>query len=53
MRINSNDIRRQNMYKEQASRRTNKYGKMYVKHSIPGQKTKHLGNKTDKGHIRD
>ena len=34
---------------EQASR-TNKDGKEYVKHHIPGQKNKHLGKRKDQGH---
>ena len=43
MCTSSNDIRRRNMgthhpSKEQASSRTNKDGKEYVKHHIPGQK---------------
>ena len=39
--------------KEQASNRTNKDGKEYVKHHIPGQKNKYLGKKKDQGHRRD
>ena len=39
--------------KEQASSRPNKDGKEYVKHHIPGQKEKHLGEREDKCHIRD
>ena len=58
VRTSSNDIRRGNMgihhpSKEQASSRTNKDGKKYVKHHIPGQKNKYQGKKKDKGHIRD
>ena len=45
MRTSNNDIRCGNMdthhpSKEQASCRTNKDGKEYVKHHIPGQKNK-------------
>ena len=36
--------------KEKASSRTNKDGKEYVKHHIPGQKNKNLGERKDKGH---
>ncbi len=58
MRTSSNDIRRGNMgthhpSKEQASSRTNKDGKKYAKHHIPGQKNKHLGKRKRKGHRRD
>ena len=58
MRTSSNDIRRGNVgthhpSKEQASSRTNKHGKEYVKHHIPGQKNKHLVKRKDKGHRRD
>ena len=38
--------------KEQASSRTNKYGKEYVKHHVLGQKNKHQGKRKDKGHRR-
>ena len=52
------DIRGENMgthhpNKEQASSRTNKDGKEYVKHHIPGQKNKHLGKRTEQGHRHD
>ena len=58
MRTPSNDIRCGNMdthhpSKEQASSRTNKDGKTYVKHQIPVQKNKHLGKRKDKDHRRD
>ena len=36
--------------KERTSSHTNKDGKEYVKHHIPGQKNKHLGKRKDKGH---
>ena len=59
MGTSSNDIRRGNIEthhpsKEQASNRTNKDRKEYVKHHIPGQKNKHLGKRKDKAkcHIR-
>ena len=39
--------------KEQPNSRTNKDGKEYVKHHIPGQKNKHLGKRKDKGYRRD
>ena len=39
--------------RQQASSRTEKDGKEYVKHHIPGKKNKHLGKKKDKGHRRD
>ena len=50
MRTSSNDIRRgnkgaHNPYKEHASSRTNKDGKVYGKHHIPGQKKKHMGKR--------
>ena len=32
---------------------SNKDGKEYVKHHIPGQTNKHLGKRKDKGHRRD
>ena len=32
---------------------TNKNGKEYVKHHIPGQKNKHPGKRKDEGHRRD
>ena len=35
--------------KEQASSRTNKDGKEYVKHHIPGQKNKHMDKRKDQG----
>ena len=38
--------------KEQASSRTNKDRKEYVKHHTPGQKNKHLHKIKDKGHKR-
>ena len=52
MRTSSNDIRRGNKGthhpgKEQVNNRTNKDGKEYVKHHIPGQKNKHLGKGKD------
>ena len=58
MRTSSNYILRRNMdthqpSKEQASSRTNKDGKEYVKHHIPGQKNKDLGKRKDEGHRRD
>ena len=58
MRTSSNDTRRGNMSiyhpsKEQAGSCTNKDGKEYVKHHIPGQKNKHLGKKQDKCHSSD
>ena len=58
VRTSSNDIRRGNMgihhpSKEQASSHTNKDGKEYVKHHIPGQKNKHLSKRKDKGHRRN
>ena len=40
-------------WKEQDSSHTNKDGKEYVKHHIPGQKNKHLGKKKDTGHRAD
>ena len=35
------------------SSRTNRDGKEYVKHHIPGQKNKHMGKRKDQGHRRD
>ena len=57
-RPRSKDILREHMgthhpSKEQASSRTNKDRKEYVKHHIPGQKGKHLGKIKDKGHRHD
>ena len=54
----SNDKRRGNMdthhpSREQASSRTNKDGKDYVKHHIPGQKYKYLDKRKDKGNRCD
>ena len=58
MRTSNNDIRRGNMdtnqpSKEQASIRTNKYGKKCPQHHIPAQKNKHLGKTKDKCYRRD
>ena len=58
MRTFSNDVRRRNTVthqscKEKASNRTNKDGKEYVKHHIPGHKNKHRGKRKDKVHTRD
>ena len=58
MLTSCNDIRRGNVgthqpRKEVANSRTNKDGKEYVKHHIPGEKNKHLGKRRDKGHRRD
>ena len=53
MHTSGNDIRHGNMgthhpCKEQASSRTNKDGKEYVKYHTSGQKHKHLGKRKDK-----
>ena len=53
MHTSSNDIRRVHISthhtsKEQGNSRTNKDGKEYVKHHIPGQKNKHLGKRKEK-----
>ena len=58
LRTSSNDIRRRDMgihhpSKEQASSRTNKNGKEYVKHHIPGQKNKHMDKRKNQGHRED
>ena len=37
----------------QASSRTNKDGKEYVKHHIPGQTNKYLGKRKDQSNRRD
>ncbi|KAK2183656.1 hypothetical protein NP493_301g03000 [Ridgeia piscesae] len=58
MPTSSKSIRRGNMVtphpsKEQASSRTNKDGKEYVKHHIPEQNNKHLVKRKYNGHRRD
>jgi len=58
MRTSGNYIQRGNMgihhpSKDQASRSTNKDGKAYIIHHIPGQRNKHLGMRKDKVHKRD
>ena len=42
-----------NPSKEQTSSHTNKAGKEYVKHHVPGKKNKHLGKRKDQGYRRD
>ena len=58
MRTSSNAIRRGNIgthhsSKEQASSHANKDGKEYAKHHIPGQKSKQLGKRKNKGYRGD